>query len=361
MEIQDLVRENIIGNIKIGTKGEKGPKKLPYFNVEKDKATSQEMVDIFKQLYKEKTTKLIIMFTSENPFSFRYKRYANNKLACMGNNKKAITIGKDDKGYNTRVEVVCDEKCEQRIKGKCKLEGSLKFILPGIEAGGVWKISTKGEWSITNIATEIFKYKKAGKSIVNTPFELNLIEQDSLGYGTYYSLQLHGEDIKPKLVTNTVPQLSQSTTQETKQLAEGTKKENEKKDKKETETAKLENKEKISHSTEIVNESSKVEETNKEIQESDFNANDVVLKGFMPTMINGKKFDKIIFQDINGQDVEYVLHPKANQEIISCDVGTIIEIKETKIEIGRNILCKYEMKQVVKKDENNNEELKKAV
>ena len=64
MNLQSLVRDKIIANVKIGTKTESGlPKKLPYFNVEEDKATSIEMVEIFKKLYPDKPTKLKIMFT----------------------------------------------------------------------------------------------------------------------------------------------------------------------------------------------------------------------------------------------------------------------------------------------------------
>ena len=82
-------------------------------------------------------------------------------------------------------------------------------------------------------------------------------------------------------------------------------------------------------------------------------------------MIGGRKFDKFIFEDANSQDVEYILHPKANQDIMKYGIGTVIELKESKIEVDRNILCKYEIKQVVDGDENllNDEEteLKKAV
>lgn len=362
MEMQNLIRERVIGNIKTGKKGPNGiPQKLAYFHVEEDKGTTFEMVDIFKQLYPGEPKKLRIRFTSENPFNFRFKRYVNGKAVCMGNDTKAITIGKDDKNRNVQIEVDCSEECEYRKSGKCKLKGSLKFELEGIDAGGVWNLSTSGGISLSNIASEIVKYKRLGMSITGVPFELTLTEQESLAYGTYYSIDLRRADIKPQLVGDIVPQLSQPKAQEAKQLTEGKKKENKNKDRKETETAKLENKEKISKSTETDDEGSKDKEIDREIEQNSFNANDLVLKGFMPTMINGKKFDKIIFQDINGQDVEYILHPKANQEIISCDVGTIIEIKEAKLEIGRNILCKYEMKQVVKKEDNSNEELKKAV
>lgn len=366
MEIQDLVREQIIGNIKMGTKGEKGPKKLPHFNVEEDKATSKEMVDIFKQLYKDKTTRLIIMFTSEKPFSLKYKRYVNNKLVCMGNDTKAITIGKDDKGYNTQIEVECNEQCEQRCKGKCKLVGSLKFVLPGIEANGVWKINTTGEQSLSNIASELYKYKKNGKSIVNIPFELTLIEKESIGYGIYYCLELHGEDNKPQLVTDAVPKLIQSGEEKTKKLVEENKQNTEKKEKKETKKAKVDNKEETMAEKEVP----KLEEINQEEKTGETKQDDLskyfMVKKFMPTLINQKQFTKIIFQDMNSQDVEYILHPKANQSIMEYGVGTLIELKEARMEMDRNILCKYEVKQVMNpdgslRDVNDKEELKKAV
>lgn len=162
MDIQKLVRERVIANIKTGTKGENGvPKKLPYFHVEQDKVTSLEMVDIFKQRYSEKTKNLQIRFTSENSFNFKYKRYVNGKAVCIGNGTKAITIGKDERNNNTQIEIECCENCPHRQSGKCKLKGNLKFELEGINAGGVWDLSTSGGMSLSNIASEIVKYKKA--------------------------------------------------------------------------------------------------------------------------------------------------------------------------------------------------------
>ena len=91
MDIQNLIRDKIVGNIKIGTKGANGlPKKLSYFNVEKDKSTSHEMVEVFKQFYPGEPTKLKIRFTSENPFNFRFKRFIKD-----GNSSKAVCQRKD--------------------------------------------------------------------------------------------------------------------------------------------------------------------------------------------------------------------------------------------------------------------------
>ncbi len=358
MDIQSLVKERVIGNIKTGMKGENGlPKKLSYFHVEEDKGTTYEMVDIFKQLYPGKPTSLKIRFTSENPFNFKFKRYVNGKAVCIGNDTKAITIGKDDRGNNAQIEVDCSEQCSHRQSGKCKLKGSLKFVLDGIEAGGVWNLSTSGGISLSNIASEIIKYKKSGMSIVDVPFELTLTEQESLAYGKYYSIDLHRSDIKPQL-TAEKPQIEDKqipNKQESKQLTEG-KKENKKESKKE----KVEEKAK---EPEVIDKP-KTEEKKEEQPKEDF-SNYLTVKKFMPTIINNAKFDKIIFEDINSQDVEYVLHPKANQELIKCMPGTVIEMTSSKVEADRNILCKYEIKQRIDADgsitEINNNEMKEAV
>lgn len=335
MDIQNLVRERVIGNIKTGMKGENGvPKKLSYFHVEQDKGTSFEMVDIFKQLYPDKPTKLQIRFTSENPFNFKFKRYVNGKAACIGNGTKAITVGKDARNNNTQIEIECNENCQHRQSGKCKLKGSLKFELEGINAGGVWNLSTSGGISLSNIASEIVKYKKAGMSIVGVPFELTLTEQQSLAYGTYYSIDLHRTDIKPQLVETTKTKLIEGNKQQSKQLTDG--------ENKEIET--------VSKS----NDKEKIEQT--ENKKEDF-SNYMVAKKFLPTLVNGKKFDKIIFEDYNQQDVEFILHPKANKEILKYGVGTLIEVESSKIESNMNILCKYSIKQTM----NENGEIKEAV
>jgi len=345
MDIQNLVRERVIGNIKTGRKGENGvPQKLSYFHVEEDKGTSSEMVDIFKQLYPDKPTKLKIRFTNENPFNFKFKRYVNGKAVCIGNGTKAITVGKDSKNKNTQIEVECNENCQHRQSGKCKLKGNLKFELEGINAGGVWNLTTTGGYSLSNIATELFMYKKAGISIANVPFELSLIEQESLAYGTYYSIDLKRTDIKPCLVDKKVPQLNGGFREEIKQL-EASKKQEE-------------------MTAEIVEEV-----VEQEIQQNTLNeekySNYLIVKKVMPTLIKGQKFNKIIFGDSNNQEVEYVLHPKANQEIINYKEGTSINLKESTIEMDRNILCKYELIRIIHPDGSVEdvieEELKKAV
>lgn len=351
MNIENLVREKIIGNIKIGTKGENGlPKKLPYFNVEEDKATSYDMVEIFKKLYPDKPTKLKIMFTSENPFNFKYKRYVNGKVVCIGNDSKAITIGKDSKNRNAQIEVECNENCQQRVTGACKLVGSLKFVLVGIDAGGLWKINTSGGFSLSNIATEIVKFKKANIPITGVPFELTLNEQESLAYGKYYSIDLHRTDIAPRLTGEIInnQEITESTPQ--KQLVEG--------------KAEKTVKKKATKSTENANQNKVEEIPNKTVEEKpkeDF-SNYLTVKKFMPTLIGKGKFTKIIFEDINSQDVEYVLHPRANQEILKYGAGTLIEMKNSKIEMDRNILCEYDIKRIVEPDGTVKDiELKEAV
>lgn len=353
MNIQNLVRERIIGNIKIGTKNVNGlPQKLSNFHVEEDKGTSSEIVDIFNQLYPGKPTKLNIRFTSENPFNFKFKRYVNNKAVCIGNGTKAITIGKDSKNNNTQIEVECNENCQHRQSGKCKLKGSLKFTLDGIDAGGLWNLSTSGGISLSNIASEIVKYKKAGISIVDVPFELSLTEQQSLAYGTYYSIDLHRTDIKPKLTNNT-PRLVDNTVQEVRQLNDAEKKNKSSDTKKQDEKKSKDLLQRDSKDDNLeegtVNNTENINNEISKDSEQDF-SNYLVTKKFIPTIINNTKFDKIIFEDINGQDVEYVLHPQANQDILKYGVGSIIELEKSKVESNMNILCKYKIKQIINEE-----------
>lgn len=357
MKIENLIKDKIVANIKIGTNKKNGtPEKLPYFNVEEDKTTSSDMVKIFKELYPSKPTKLKIRFVSERPFSYNFKRYVKdknniNKVMCIGNGKKAITVGKDSKGNNTTVEKVCNEDCEYLLDGKCKLRGSLKFVLDGIEAGGVWKLNTSGENSLSNIASEIIKYRKKNISIVDVPFELTLNEQNSIAHGIYYTIDLKRTDIKPHLVN--IDSDNELKEKEKNKNIEETDK-----------TIKNDNTDKAikNDNDECISNTKKNDTETK----SEVNLNNVcMVKSFMPTIINGTKLDKIIFSDINGQEVEYILHPKADKKILSLGVGTVIDIKETRMEINKNILCKYDIKQIQNPDGSMSdyveENLKKAV
>lgn len=360
MEIRDLVRERIIGNIKTGMKDEKGlPKKLSYFHVEEDKATSIDMVDIFKKLYPNKPTKLRIRFTSENPFNFKFKRYVNGKAVCIGNGKKAITVGKDDKNRTSQIEVACGEECQFYQSEKCKLKGNLKFALDGIDAGGVWSLNTSGGISLSNIASEIYQYKKAGMSIVDVPFELSLIEQQSLAYGVYYSIDLHRCDIKPQLIDIDEKKAIGVGVPEKNKLLEEARKE----DKSKATSKKVSKEtEKVEEKQEKLNNTNNQDKTEESKKEEDF-SNYCILKSNMEAIIKGQKFHQLVFEKMDGKDVEYILHPKADNEILSCGIGTVIEVTEAKTEMEKNVLCLYNIKQKMEKSEGekNTEALKEAV
>lgn len=346
MEIQSLIRERVVANIKIGKKGKNGiPQKLAYFNVEEDKVTSKDIVDVFKQKYSDKPTKLNIRFTSENPFSFNFKKYVNGKAICIGNGEKAITVGKDAKNNNTQIEIECSEECENRQNGKCKLKGNLKFILDGIDAGGVFNLSTSGGFSLSNIASEIVANKRAGLSIVGVPFELTLTEQESLAYGTYYSINLHRTDMKPKLVEDNTAKLPEGKKEDSK---------------------KLNDKPKQLESPKEKEEIKNTNETEKEKKDDKMDFSKVcMIDKIMPTIVNGKKFNKIIFTNANNEKVEYLLHPKADQKVLSIGIGSCIYVTKTMTENEINILCTYDIKQVMQPDgklvEYKEEKIKEAV
>ena len=109
-------------------------------------------------------------------------------------------------------------------------------------------------------------------------------------------------------------------------------------------------------------ESNKQADTNKK----DF-SNYFSIDKIMPTIVSKSKFDKVIGFDNNNQRIEYILHPKADQELLKYTRGTIIEIVNSKVEANRNVLCKYKLVQTMTQEEldkiekNENIELEKAV
>ena len=192
-------------------------------------------------------------------------------------------------------------------------------------------------------------------SIVDVPFELKLDAQESLAYGTYYSLDLRRTDIKPQL-TNATPALNTGDipVETTKQIAEGEKEnkkvvnipKNDVKEKKSKEETKQEEKVKEPNK-EVEQPRQKSEKEQKEAQKTedkiqqpqeDF-SNTFYVMEISDTLINNQKFKKIILQDLNSQDNEYILHPKANQDMLKYGVGTIINVLKSKIEAGKNIIC----------------------
>lgn len=325
MDINSLVRQKIIGNVKIGKTKENGlPQKLGFFNVEKDKVTDEDTVEVFKKLYGDEPDKITVRFVSDNFFTLRYKRYTNKKAVCTGNGTKAITIGKDERGNQKVMEIEClGRECNQLKLGKCKLKGSIKFVIDGIDAGGVWNLSTSGGDSLSNIAREIVEHNKRGESMLNVPFELWLSEREHMVYGTYYVINIKRKDFKPKL----------TNVKEQKQLSSG-----------------------------ISEKDIKQKEAKK--SEDDY-SNYLIVKKKMTDSINNMEFDKIIFEDIKGTDIEYLLHPKANKDILKYDIGTVIELLKSKKEMDRNILCSYDIKKIIGENgtlvEFNSKELKEAV
>jgi hypothetical protein len=70
----------------------------------------------------------------------------------------------------------CNENCQHRQSGNCKLKGSLKFTLDGIDAGGLWNLSTSGGISLSNIASEIDNIPEIGKFIIKEGMKSNNLQ-----------------------------------------------------------------------------------------------------------------------------------------------------------------------------------------
>lgn len=219
-------------------------------------------------------------------------------------------------------------------------------------------MSTTGKYSLRNIASEIFKYQQAKMSIVNVPFELSLNEVDDPLYGIYYTIDLRRTDIKPMLTTS-VPVLESGlkSGNEIQQLSEGKQEDQDRVIEEQKEKVK-----EVSKTKEEIKEKETKTSNNKVTE--DF-SNCLMVKEIKSQIVNDVKLNQIIFQDVNSQDVSYMLHPNAEKDILEYGAGTLIELISSTMEMGHNILCEYNIKQIIDKDgqikQIEKEKLKEAV
>ena len=308
------MNSNILGNVRTGMRGENDrPIKLSYFNVHIDKSTSSLAVELFNKAY-NKPSKLKIKFASQNPLNVYMERYEGKRRKCYGNGKKARVF--NDKGESKIIE--CNEKeCPYRNTNpkQCKDAARLYFFMEKISPEeGLWCFPIGSEKGIRYIKQRIARANRMNVDLTKNWYELYLITEDA-----------------PTVGKNYIPDIR--------------------------EVEKI-NKEKI----EIGSNEKKQEETNNSNGNKKENNNDLkylMIKGFLMTMYKNKKVPKIKFINTEKKEVELILLPEDNQDILKLQPGSIIlPLRLTKTENNKIILLHdYKvLKAITKKIEN-----KKAV
>lgn len=183
VSIQEFVNNNIIGNVRIGTRDVNDrPIKLAHFDVHLDKTTSSLAVSLFNSVYK-KPNKLKIRFVNQKPMEVHLERYSGKKRVCYGNNKEAIFI--DDKGKKQKIS--CDVKnCKYADGEQCKFRGRLYFILDKLEDEGVWCYPTGNQNGINKILKTIARANRIGEDLTKDWYELFLTPEPSSYKGINY-------------------------------------------------------------------------------------------------------------------------------------------------------------------------------
>ncbi len=271
VNIQELVKSNVLGNIRTGTRKNDIPVKFGYFDVHMDRTTSSLAVELFNQVY-NKPTSLKIRFIDQNPMEIHLERYDGKKRRCYGNGKEAIFI--DDKGKKQRKP--CDSKnCPYFENGECKYIARLKFLTDKLQDEGLWCYPTGNQKGIKKIAARIARANRKGEDLTKDWYELFLVAEDSSYKGKNYVPDIR--KLEPIEIENNV----------TNQSCE--------------------------------------EKTNISQNKSNISVNYLMVLSFEDVMYNNSKVKKIKFKDTSSNEQELILLPEANQEIITLQPRSIIQ------------------------------------
>lgn len=269
VNLQDYLKNSILGNVRIGAKDERGlPIKIDHFDVHTDNTTSELAVEVFNEKY-NKPKSLKIKFINQNPMEIFLERYEGRKRKCYGNGNQAKCT--DDKG---KVQVIsCAGKaCPYKESKQCKFVAKLYFLIQGLEDEGVWCFPIGGEKGIKKISKRIFRANRLGEDLTQHWYELFLKAEDAPGKGVNY-----------------IPDIRKL--EEVEQSMQSEKKTN-----------------------------SGVETPKNQTQ----NNNYLMIKGFEKVIFDNKNCIKINYTDTASKDGELFLLPESNQEILKLKPSSII-------------------------------------
>lgn len=163
-----------IGKFRLGIKDpNRGfPKSVDYFVINEGKSTSEAIVNEVKRAYGDKPNELNVRFPYKEVawcVDDSFKRYTKTALLCIGNGKTGKIPGEG--GQSQPVECA-GFKCEHFISKDCKISGSIKFILEGINSVGIFQIDTGSRESIQNVRSVLNYLKQTKGDITQLRFKL---------------------------------------------------------------------------------------------------------------------------------------------------------------------------------------------
>ena len=229
LELEQKIRLQEIGAIKIGNKGEERtsqggntyrlPQKLDYFLiVTKEKDAGGNFVPnekIMKRLGEHPTALDIMLLYDDIDLNFYtfYGLYKGRKCLCHGDGRMAIRRKKD----GSQEEIVCDRnnckfsKKDENGNQQCKLNGILQVLLKESNiVGGVHIFRTTGWNSCSNlIASMLLIQNITGGMLAGIPLKMTLqpksvLPEGSNSYRTVYVVNIIYPQSQEKLLETAV-------------------------------------------------------------------------------------------------------------------------------------------------------------
>ena len=312
---------------------------LGYFIAKIRNSNMQFLVNRFNEKYNQKN-RITVRFFDEEPFTVRRIRYNQSGPVCycMAN----LSEGRQ-KVSNLWKPINCSEECKYRYaadensKPMCNLEGTLKFLLPGISEDRIWLMKITGYTSIKRLQTYIDLQKQIGNSVIGdyTLFLKQEEQTNKLGktFINYILDIIKKEDFtsnnsipenltKPRQLSTSTAQNVNNTTADSKEnvsnlqntetkskVIEENPKESKNPEKKTTKktTTKTKKKDEVTSLEEKYKDHYFLYETTKK----------TILKEGKPTEYLIAKF-----VDVKDKVIDVVIPPQYADEILECEMGT---------------------------------------
>lgn len=309
-----------------------------YF-ITKTKDSEMEMlVKKFNKVYGERPTKIKIRFFDEKPFSIRNARYNQSGAVCYC--MQGENIGKQ-KIKNKWQDKECLPSCEYAMsvdgqKPVCMQEGTLKFLLPDISLDRVWILKIRGVTVIDKIYNYITTQNVFGNSITGDYYlYLTKEKQTRVADGKSFTnvvldiirvgeneinTNIQTEQSNVNLSTNCIENVEKTTIITVQEENKNTKSKKQVKNK--NIKPKEESKVILIQSKENVIETAKEGEYSFDKCYSFLSIEPIVINK------NGKELEYMqgIFIDMQDNQVSAIMNDNLYNELINCDLGTILEL-----------------------------------
>ena len=373
MEKTRLVNLPIIGNVQHGEKINNKVTEYGYFIAKTKNTYMQPYIEKFNTLFKGKQS-IDIEFFLEDPLTIKYVRYNQSGEVCRCPEGSNQATQKVKNGWQ---QIECSPQCKYRQKnedGKCACNrtGWLKFMIPSVCKDRIFLMKITSQTSINQLDDYITLQKLQGNSIkgIYTIFLYQKEQHNHLGqtFNNYLLDILKKEDFisnkpipqvtqnqkelstenTPNVNKNVQPQDSNSTTvTNTNQEKENNTTSTEKQEKKATssnETKSTTTKKSTKSKTKKTDEKQTkiLEQTDTEPIKKCFS----LLNSFYKTIKDkdGKEKEYLVgeFVDIDDKIIHIFINPIYANELLECDLGTLVKLEDIREVGGKKFVMKLE-------------------